>query len=105
MAARVAVATRSPLDYQGLAAIVRTAVEDGDEAVGIKPVKDGERAAWRAAMTLGGKAVNVVVDQQTGIVTWYSDGEAAFTAKVDVGIAAAARHDLGGRRCRRGRRW
>ena len=76
------VATHSPLDYQGLAAIVRTAVEDGDEAVGIKPVKDGERAAWRAALTLGGKAVNVVVDQQTGIVTWYSDDEAAFTAKV-----------------------
>ena len=76
------VATHSPLDYQGLAAIVRTAVEDGDEAVGIKPVKDGERAAWRAALTLGGKAVNVVVDQQTGIVTWYSDDDDAFTAKV-----------------------
>jgi hypothetical protein len=75
--------TRSPLDYQGLAAIVRTAVEDGDEAVGIKPVKDGERAAWRAAMTLDGKDVNVVVDQQTGLVTWYSDGEVTFTAAVD----------------------
>ncbi|MGE5229985.1 MAG: hypothetical protein ACM3MJ_09730, partial [Deltaproteobacteria bacterium] len=77
------VATRSPLDYQGLAAIVRTAVEDGDEAVGIKPVKDGERAVWRAAMTLDGKEVNVVVDQQTGIVTWCSDDEATFTATVD----------------------
>ena len=70
------VATHSPLDYQGLAAIVRTAVEDGDEAVGIKPLKDGERAAWRAAMTMGGRQINVVVDQQTGIVTWYSDDEA-----------------------------
>ena len=29
------VATRSPLDHQGLAAIVRTAVEDGDDDVGI----------------------------------------------------------------------
>ncbi len=77
------VATRSPLDYQGLAAIVRTAVEDGDDAVGIKPVKDGDRAAWRAAMTLEGREVNVVVDQQTGIVTWYSDDEATFTATVD----------------------
>jgi len=77
------VATHSPLDYQGLAAIVRTAVEDGDEAVGVKPVKDGERAAWRAALTLDGKMVNVVVDQQTGIVTWRSDDEATFTATVD----------------------
>jgi hypothetical protein len=77
------VATHSPLDYQGLAAIVRAAVEDGDEAVGIKPVKDGDRAAWRAAMTLHGKEVNVVVDQQTGIVTWYSDDEDTFTATVD----------------------
>ena len=99
------VATHSPLDYQGLAAIVRTAVEDGDEAVGIKPVKDGERAAWRAALTLGGKAVNVVVDQQTGIVTWYSDDEAAFTANGGMGSAAAGRRDLRNRRCRRGRRW
>ncbi|HEX5642810.1 MAG TPA: hypothetical protein VFZ86_10815, partial [Thermoleophilia bacterium] len=77
------VATHSPLDYQGLAAIVRTAVEDGDEAVGIKPVKDDERAVWRAAMKLDGKEVNVVVDQQTGIVTWCSDDEATFTATVD----------------------
>lgn len=75
--------TRSPLDYQGLAAVVRTAVEDGDDAVGIKPVKDGDRPAWRAAMTLGGRQIDLVVDQQTGIVTWYSDGESAFTAKVD----------------------
>jgi hypothetical protein len=84
------VATHSPLDYQGLAAIVRTAVEDGDEAVGIKPVKDGERAAWRAAMTLGGREVNVVVDQQTGIVTWYSDDDATFTATVDWASPPAA---------------
>ena len=92
------VATHSPLDYQGLAAIVRTAVEDGDEAVGIKPLKDGDRAVWRAAMTLGGKLLELVVDQQTGIVTWYSDGEDTFTAKVDWDVAAAGRHDLHGRR-------
>ena len=79
------VATHSPLDYQGLAAVVRTAVEDGDEAVGIKPLKDGDRAVWRAAMTMGGKQIDVVVDQQTGIVTWYSDGEDTFTAEVDWG--------------------
>ena len=77
------VATRSPLDYQGLAAIVRTAIEDGDDAVGIKPLKDGDRAVWRAAMTLGGQPVALVVDQQTGIVTWYTDGRATFTASVD----------------------
>jgi hypothetical protein len=77
------VATRSPLDYQGLAAVVRSAVEDGDEAVGIKPLKEGDRTVWRATMTLDGRQVDVVVDQQTGIVTWYSDGEDTFTAKVD----------------------
>lgn len=77
------VATHSPLDYQGLAAVVRTAVEDGDDAVGIKPLKDGERTVWRAAMTLGGRPIALVVDQQTGIVTWYTDGLATFTASVD----------------------
>ena len=79
------VATHSPLDYQGLAAIVRTAVEDGDDAIGIKPLKDGDRAVWRAAMTLDGEQIDVVVDQQTGIVTWYSNGKDTFTAKVDWG--------------------
>jgi hypothetical protein len=77
------VATHSPLDYQGLAAVVRTAVEDGDEAVGIKPLKEGDRAVWRATMTLDGKQVDVVVDQQSGLVTWCSDGEGTFTAEVD----------------------
>jgi hypothetical protein len=77
------VATRSPLDYQGLAAIVRTAVEDGDDNVGIKPLKQGDRAVWRAAMTMGGKLIDLVVDQETGIVTWCDDGGATFTAKVD----------------------
>lgn len=84
------VATRSPLDYQGLAAVVRTAVEDGDEAVGIKPVKDGDRAAWRAAMTLDGRQVDVVVDQETGIVTWLSDGDGTFTAQVHWDATPAA---------------
>jgi hypothetical protein len=77
------VATRSPLDYRGLSAVVRSAVEDRDDAVGIKPLKDGDRAVWRAAMTLGGQPVELVVDQQTGIVTWYTDGRATFTASVD----------------------
>ena len=79
------VATRSPLDYQGLAAVVRTAVEDGDDSVGIKPMQDGDRVVWRAAMTLGGKQLQLVVDQETGIVTWYTDGRSAFTAAVDWG--------------------
>jgi hypothetical protein len=77
------VATRSPLDYQGLAAIVRTAVEDGDQSVGIKPVKDGDRAVWRASLRLDGEQVDVVVDQETGILTWYSSADETFTADVD----------------------
>ena len=77
------VATRSPLDYQGLSAIVRSAVEDGDDAVGIKPIKDGERTVWRAAIRLDGRPVDLVVDQLTGLVTWYSDGRSTFTATVD----------------------
>jgi hypothetical protein len=84
------VATKSPLDYQGLAAVVRTAVEDGDDTVGIKPLKQAGRTVWRAAMTMGGKEINVVVDQETGIVTWYSDAESAFTATVDWASPPAA---------------
>jgi hypothetical protein len=77
------VATRSPLDYQGLSAIVRAAVEDGDHAVGIKPLKQGDRTVWRAAMRMDGKVIDVVVDQKTGIVTWESNGTETFTANVD----------------------
>ena len=49
--------TPSPLDYQGLSAIVRAAVEDGDHAVGIKPLKQGDRAVWRGAMRMDGKVI------------------------------------------------
>jgi hypothetical protein len=84
------VATRSPLDYQGLAAVVRTAVEDGDDTVGIKPLKQGDRVVWRAAMTLGGKQLELVVDRETGIVTWYTDGASTFTATVDWGTSPPA---------------
>jgi hypothetical protein len=41
-------------------------------------------------MTMGGKLIDVVVDQQSGIVTWYSDGEGTFTAAVDWGSPPAA---------------
>lgn len=78
------VATRSPLDYQGLAAIVRAAVEDRDRSIGIKPIKEGDRKVWRAAMTFADDdLVEVVVDQLSGIVLWYTDGRSTFTAKVD----------------------
>lgn len=77
------VATQSPLDYQGLAAIVRTAVEDGDRSVGIKPLKQSDRTVWRAALTLGGKQITLVVDQLTGIVTWCAIDDTTFTADVD----------------------
>ena len=83
-------ATHSPLDYQGLGAVVRTAVEDGDDSVGIKPLKEGDRAVWRAALTMDGKQIDAVVDQQTGIVTWYTDGRDAFTANVDWASPPAA---------------
>lgn len=77
------VATRSPLDYHGLAAIVRAAVQDGDRSIGIKPIKESDRKVWRAAMKLDGKDVELVVDQLTGIVVWYTDGRSTFTATVD----------------------
>jgi hypothetical protein len=86
------VATRSPLDYQGLAAVVRTAVEDRDASVGIKPLKDGDRVVWRAAMVLDGKQLELVVDQETGLVTWYTDGTSTFTAVVDWGSPPPAGH-------------
>jgi hypothetical protein len=77
------VATPSPLIYQGLSAIVRSAIEDGDRSIGIKPLKQGDRKVWRAAMTLDGRDVQLVVDQLTGIVTWHADSLATFTATVD----------------------
>ncbi len=77
------IATPSPLAYQGLAAIVRSAVEDGDRTIGIKPLKDGDRTVWRAAMTIDGEDVQVVVDQLTGIVIWHTDRRSTFTATVD----------------------
>jgi hypothetical protein len=77
------VATRSPLDYQGLAAIVRSAVEDGDAAVGVKPFEQDGRKVWRAALTLDGITRELVVDQDSGLVTWCTDGESTFIAAVD----------------------
>jgi hypothetical protein len=84
------VATPSPLAYQGLAAIVRSALEDGDRSIGVKPLKDGERTVWRAAMTLDGEDIEFVVDQLTGIVVWYTDSHATFTATVDWSSPRAA---------------
>ncbi len=37
---------------------------------------------WRAALTMDGKLIDVVVDQDSGVVTWYSDGTDTFTAEV-----------------------
>ena len=58
-------------------------LEDGDDAIWIKPLKDGDRTVWRAAMRLNGGPIELVVDQVTGLVTWYSDGGSTFTAEVD----------------------
>jgi len=75
-------ATHSPLELQGLAAIVRAAVDDGDTAVGTKPLEQDGREVWRAAMTLAGTTMELVVDQRSGLVTWYSDGASTFSADV-----------------------
>ncbi len=64
--------TSSPLTYQGISAIVRSAVEDGDASVGIKPGQAGGRDVWRAALRFGPRLVETVVDQRTGLVTWLS---------------------------------
>ena len=71
----------TPLEYQDDAAIVRSAVEDGDETIGIKPVLYEERKAWRASWRSGSWQKDLVVDQETGLVLWYSlrsagDGDA-----------------------------
>ena len=74
--------TRSPLDFQGLSAIVRAAVEDGDTSVGIKPLEQDGRKVWRAALQLDGTTQELVVDQSSGLVTWWTDGASTFTADV-----------------------
>jgi len=84
------VATPSPLDYQGLSAIVRSAIEDQDRTVGIKPLEDGGRKVWRAAMTLDDQDIQLVVDQVSGIVVWYADGRSTFTATVAWGAPPPA---------------
>jgi len=86
--------SRSPLDYQGLAADVLSAVQDGDRSIGTKQIKAGGRKVWRAALKFGQTEVEVVVDQLTGIVTWCSsvgpDTQGTFTAAVDWGATPAA---------------
>ena len=88
------VATPSPLEYQGLAAVVRSAVEDKDRTVGIKPLEQAGRRVWRAALSFADDdLVEVVVDQQTGLVVWHSETRRGvtdtFTATPDWGGAAS----------------
>jgi hypothetical protein len=79
--------TRSPLDYQGLAADVLSAAQDGDHSIGTKQIKADGRKVWRASLRFGQTEVEVVVDQLTGIVTWCSrlgqGSQGTFTATVD----------------------
>lgn len=62
----------NPLDYAGLAAVVRSAAADHDTAVGIKPLEQDGRSLWRAAMRFDDRLVELVVDQRSGIVQWYA---------------------------------
>jgi hypothetical protein len=66
------VATRSPLDYAGQAAVVRSAVDGRERYVGVRQFEADGRRVWRAAITFPDWTAELVVDQQTGIVTWYS---------------------------------
>ena len=76
----------SPLDYAGLAAVVRSAVADSDRSVGVKPLEEDGRRVWRAAMKLDGRVVDLVVDQATGLVQWY--------ASEDTGAAGLPREEF-----------
>lgn len=86
--------SRSPLDYQGLAADVLAAVQDGDHSIGTKQIKADGRRVWRASLRFGQTEVEVVVDQLTGIVTWCSrlgpGTQDTFTAAVDWSAKPAA---------------
>jgi len=62
----------TPVDFQGDAAIVRSAVEDDDGTIGIKPVLYRERDAWRASWRSGAWQKDLIVDRETGLVVWYS---------------------------------
>jgi hypothetical protein len=77
------IATRSPLDYQGLSADVRAAVEDGDTSVGVKPFEQDGRKVWRAALTIDNVTRELVLDEISGLVTWCTDGSSTFSASVD----------------------
>jgi len=81
------VAGPTPVDFQGDAAIVRSAVEDGDETIGIKPVIYQGREAWRASWRSGSWLKDLVVDRDTGLVIWYSlngtEGEGGVEYRVE----------------------
>jgi hypothetical protein len=62
----------TPVDFQGDAAIVRSAVEDDDETIGIKAVLYRGREAWRASWRHGAWQKDLIVDRETGLVVWYS---------------------------------
>lgn len=88
------IAAHDPLDYQGLAAVVRAAADDSDRVVGVKELEVDGRKVWRAAMTLHGDKIQLVVDERSGIVTYYADDEGTFTADVDWDHAKASAADV-----------
>ena len=76
----------TPVDFQGDAAIVRSAVEDDDETIGIKPVLYQGREAWRASWRSGSWLKDLIVDRGTGLVVWYSSSGAEGGAGVEYSI-------------------
>ncbi len=66
----------TPIDFQGDAAIVRSAVEDDDETIGIKPVLYQGREAWRASWRSGSWLTDLILDRESGLVVWYGLNDA-----------------------------
>jgi hypothetical protein len=82
----------TPLEFEHDAAVVRAAVEDDDETIGIKTVLYEGREAWRASWRNGAWQKDLIVDQETGLVLWYSltDNDPAAGAELEYRVEGLA---------------